>query len=191
MLDIKKGGIMKRIDKEVEKLVSEAHKDKKIEDITIEARKKMLSDARRNLYKDPDTKERNEEIQEEIKKIFEDRLLKIDEAATLLGVTPQTLRNWDKSGKLKSVRTEGGHRRYKESEINALRMEQMGGCEILLHKVTPVKIQKLVDTLVGAFDPLETINLTVRHDSLREKVRIIVESEDGLHTVSHSFKLER
>ena len=42
---------------------------------------------------------------------------KLGEAAKALGVTVQTVRDWDKAGKIKSERTEGGHRRYDESEI--------------------------------------------------------------------------
>ena len=41
----------------------------------------------------------------------------IGEAAKALGVTVQTVRDWDRAGKIKSERTEGGHRRYDESEI--------------------------------------------------------------------------
>lgn len=41
----------------------------------------------------------------------------IKEAADLLGVTTTTLRRWDKEGKLKPVKTLGGHRRYNKEEI--------------------------------------------------------------------------
>lgn len=46
-----------------------------------------------------------------------ERLISISKAAYLLGVHPDTLRNWDDSGQLRAVRTMGGHRRYKLSEI--------------------------------------------------------------------------
>jgi len=39
-------------------------------------------------------------------------------AAGLLGVSTETLRRWDISGKIYCVRTAGGHRRIPESEIN-------------------------------------------------------------------------
>lgn len=45
------------------------------------------------------------------------KLLSLEEAADLLGVSKQTLRNWDKNGKLKAERTEGGQRRYNEETI--------------------------------------------------------------------------
>jgi excisionase family DNA binding protein len=42
------------------------------------------------------------------------------EAAKITGVSPNTLRNWEEAGKLTSVKTMGGHRRYKLSEIKQL-----------------------------------------------------------------------
>jgi excisionase family DNA binding protein len=35
-------------------------------------------------------------------------------------VDPKTVTRWAKAGKLTSIRTLGGHRRYKESEVKAL-----------------------------------------------------------------------
>lgn len=53
-------------------------------------------------------------------------LIKIEEAADMLGVTKDTLRNWDFSGKLKSIRTKGNHRRYDRNMIsNILKENQM------------------------------------------------------------------
>jgi len=47
-------------------------------------------------------------------------LLTPAEVASLFRVDPKTVTRWAKSGKLTSIRTLGGHRRYKESEIKAL-----------------------------------------------------------------------
>lgn len=44
-------------------------------------------------------------------------MLRIGEAAKLLGVTVQTLRNWEKSGKLKAEISPGGHRYYKQEAL--------------------------------------------------------------------------
>ena len=46
-----------------------------------------------------------------------ERLVTISQAAKMLGVSEMTLRRWDEAGKLTSVRTEGGHRRYDISKI--------------------------------------------------------------------------
>ncbi|MBI2103950.1 MerR family transcriptional regulator, partial [Candidatus Woesebacteria bacterium] len=44
-------------------------------------------------------------------------LLPVHEAANWLGVSVDTLRRWEKAGKLEAVRTAGGHRRYRLSAI--------------------------------------------------------------------------
>ena len=49
-----------------------------------------------------------------------ERLLRLNEAANILGVSTQTLRNRDCSGKLKTVRTTGNQRRVPVSEVNRL-----------------------------------------------------------------------
>lgn len=41
-------------------------------------------------------------------------------AAQLLCVTTQTLRNWAEAGRLRPIRTAGGHRRYLRSEVETL-----------------------------------------------------------------------
>lgn len=45
-------------------------------------------------------------------------LLNIAQAAKYLNVSIDTLRLWDKSGKLKPLKTPGGHRRYDKSTLN-------------------------------------------------------------------------
>ena len=50
----------------------------------------------------------------------QERLLTPAEVASLFRVDPKTVTRWAKSGKLTSIRTLGGHRRYKESEVKAL-----------------------------------------------------------------------
>lgn len=42
------------------------------------------------------------------------------EVAKMFRVDPKTVTRWAKAGKLTSVRTLGGHRRFRESEIRAL-----------------------------------------------------------------------
>ena len=49
-----------------------------------------------------------------------DRLLTLKETGKLLNVSKQTLQRWDNSGKLIAIRTEGGHRRYKLSDIEKI-----------------------------------------------------------------------
>ncbi|MBD3262228.1 MAG: MerR family transcriptional regulator, partial [Candidatus Altiarchaeales archaeon] len=51
---------------------------------------------------------------------MEQKLLGISKTAEILGVHPNTLREWDREGKLKSVKTCGNHRRYKLSDIEKM-----------------------------------------------------------------------
>lgn len=47
-------------------------------------------------------------------------LLTPAEVAALFRVDPKTVTRWAKAGKLSSIRTLGGHRRYREAEVHAL-----------------------------------------------------------------------
>jgi excisionase family DNA binding protein len=47
-------------------------------------------------------------------------LLTPSEVASLFRVDPKTVTRWAKAGKLTSIRTLGGHRRYRESEVREL-----------------------------------------------------------------------
>lgn len=49
-----------------------------------------------------------------------DRLLTPGEVAALFRVDPKTVTRWAASGRISSIRTPGGHRRYREVEIRAL-----------------------------------------------------------------------
>lgn len=48
------------------------------------------------------------------------KLLTPAEVAELFRVDPKTVTRWAKTGKLSSIRTLGGHRRYWESEVRGL-----------------------------------------------------------------------
>lgn len=52
-----------------------------------------------------------------------EQLLTIKQAAQYLNVSQDTLRKWDVTGKLTPLKTSGGHRRYRKSQLDAY----MGG----------------------------------------------------------------
>ena len=55
-------------------------------------------------------------------------LLTPAEVAKLFRVDPKTVTRWAKSGKLTAIRTLGGHRRYRKSEVDSLlNLNQMKG----------------------------------------------------------------
>lgn len=49
-----------------------------------------------------------------------DRLLTPGEVARAFRVDVKTVQRWAKAGRLESVRTPGGHRRYREDSVRAL-----------------------------------------------------------------------
>lgn len=53
-----------------------------------------------------------------------DPLLTTGEVAALFRVDPKTVTRWAKMGRLTAIRTLGGHRRYREEEVNRLRERQ-------------------------------------------------------------------
>jgi excisionase family DNA binding protein len=58
----------------------------------------------------------------------ESDLLTPAEVATLFRVSPKTVTRWARSGKLTALRTLGGHRRFRASEVKELleRFEEVG-----------------------------------------------------------------
>jgi excisionase family DNA binding protein len=50
----------------------------------------------------------------------DEELLTPSEVAKLFRVDPKTVTRWAKAGKLTSIRTLGGHRRYRTAEVAAL-----------------------------------------------------------------------
>jgi len=49
-----------------------------------------------------------------------EKLITITDAASQLGVTKKTLQDWDRDRKMVALRTAGGHRRYRQSDIEKL-----------------------------------------------------------------------
>lgn len=56
-----------------------------------------------------------------------EKLLTPAEVAALFRVDPKTVTRWAKAGKLNSIRTLGGHRRYRAAEVYALLDQVPGG----------------------------------------------------------------
>ena len=57
---------------------------------------------------------------------MEEKLLTITQAAEILGVSLDTLRRWDKSGKLVAIRKDGGtHRYYREKDLEIFSSDLM------------------------------------------------------------------
>jgi excisionase family DNA binding protein len=50
----------------------------------------------------------------------DEKLMTAGEVATLFRVDSKTVGRWAAAGRIEFVRTPGGHRRYRESDVNAL-----------------------------------------------------------------------
>jgi excisionase family DNA binding protein len=61
-----------------------------------------------------------------VKNIIAERLLTPGEIAQIFRVDPKTVTRWAAAGRISSIRTPGGHRRFKESEVRALLGEAQG-----------------------------------------------------------------
>jgi excisionase family DNA binding protein len=66
--------------------------------------------------------------------------LSLREASRMLGVHPSSLRQWADSGKIPTVRTPGGHRRFAESDVRAL---------LEAEPLQPSGVQLLVQSALG------------------------------------------
>ena len=55
-----------------------------------------------------------------------ERLLTPGEVASLFRVDPKTVTRWAAAGRISSIRTPGGHRRFRESEVRALLRGEAG-----------------------------------------------------------------
>lgn len=101
------------------------------------------------------------------------KLLTLKETETLLNVSKSTLQRWDKSGKLKALRTEGGHRRYKESEIlNLIGIEETDGED------------KQNSVIVATYARCSTSDQKSHGDIDRQSERLVE------YSVKHKYKIE-
>lgn len=60
---------------------------------------------------------------------FEGRLLRTREVALLFQVSERAVTDWARKGRIPSVRTPGGHRRYPAEQVRSLLMASEGGAE--------------------------------------------------------------
>lgn len=76
--------------------------------------------------------------------------LSISEAAYILGVSTDTLRRWEKEGKITSSRTEGGHRRYDLTDI--LKDKEDEGLTVLYARVSTRPQLKDLDRQIAVLE---------------------------------------
>jgi excisionase family DNA binding protein len=129
------------------------------------------------------------QIAAEASVVSDEILLTIDQVAVQLGVSPQTVRNWETQGKLvPNSRTVGGHRRYSQKQVTELKRSQED-LEIFL-RTEPAKLLTGLQQILTNFIPNEQISITIRYDKLANRVFFTLDSEDGLQTYTQALKME-
>lgn len=109
------------------------------------------------------------------KHLGKDIYLTPQEAATLLRVSPVTLRHWSLEGRLAFVTTPGGHRRYAPEEVERFAHScRIPRCEAPQRRVLLVENNLLVsDYLAALFDALETpVESAVAHDAFEAGLKL-------------------
>jgi predicted site-specific integrase-resolvase len=130
----------------------------------------------------------------------------IAETSKLLNVTAQTLRNWDKSGKLKPHHTtDSGYRYYSQEQLNRIlgikntTREVIGYCRVSSHKQKDDlvrQVENMKTYLMAQGRPFEIITdigsgINYKKKGLRELVRLITQNEVDKVVVVYQDRLLR
>ena len=130
----------------------------------------------------------------------------IAETSKLLNVTAQTLRNWDKSGKLKPHHTtDSGYRYYSQEQLNRIlgikntTREVIGYCRVSSHKQKDDlvrQVENMKTYLMAQGRPFEIITdigsgINYKKKGLRELVRLITQNEVDKVVVVYKDRLLR
>ena len=78
--------------------------------------------------------------------------LSLQGASRMLGVHPSTLRQWADAGKIHTVRTPGGHRRFAESDVRALLEPDASEPAGVRGGAQPAVIRSRLDLTAGRLD---------------------------------------
>jgi len=107
-----------------------------------------------------------------------DKLLSISKTASILGVSDETLRNWHKEGTLIPIKTKGGHRRYKESDIN----------NFLGVKTVDPEVEKELKNKVAIYGRVSSHDQKQKGDLDRQCQRLSEYCAKKKYTVEHIIK---
>ena len=124
-------------------------------------------------------------------------LITIREAADLLGVSIKTIRRWEQQGKIASIRTVGGHRRFRRGDI--LQSVQETGFIVGYARVNRPEQKTQLDTQIKAlkdfchqqgqpFEILTDIGDRVRHNrpNFMRLVKMICQGEVKSLVLTHA-----
>jgi excisionase family DNA binding protein len=107
-----------------------------------------------------------------------DHYLSIGQAARLLGVSVDTLRRMEDRNELVPERSDGGHRRYKLSQVEGLRKKTNGELNTIFSHCTKVAdFKKVIEELCSEFDPNEVVTLAFNQHSGFPGVSVFIEGK--------------
>ena len=101
-------------------------------------------------------------------------LLTIEEVSKILNVSHKTLRQWDNSGKLKAIKTFGGHRRYNESDIKKL--------------VGESETEEPTNTIVAIYSRVSSHEQKQKGDLDRQCQRLLQYCSKKKYSIYHTIK---
>ena len=124
---------------------------------------------------------------------------RIGDAAKAIGVRVETLRRWEREGKLRTVRTDGGQRRVPATEVARLlserRAERTPGAASrrnvfpgVITKVTRDKVSALVEIQAG---PHRVVSLITREAADELDLRPGMEAEATVKATSVMIEVTR
>jgi len=109
------------------------------------------------------------------------KLLKIGDAAELIGKNPQTLRNWEKSGYITPLRTEKGHRRYTLEQLEPFLSAKIDRIPEFKEQEVPVSLDDnhIPHILLTDFDDRRLIPIKSQIKALEHTITNF-QNQDGL-----------
>lgn len=141
-----------------------------------------------------------------IREVIKLKYYSIAQTSKLLGVTAQTLRNWDRSGKLKPHHTsESGYRYYSQEQLNRVlgikdpNRKVIGYCRVSSSKQKDDlerQIENMQAYLIAQGKPFEIIHdigsgINYKNKGLQELLRLITQNEVDKVVVLYKDRLLR
>ena len=117
-------------------------------------------------------------------------------AAKIFGVTTRTLRNWEKKGKISSVRLEGGHRRFKIKKTDKGKQNKnFIYCRVSSRKQLP-DLKRQQNTLKKKYPTYEIIKdvgsgLNFRRKGFRKILEYLIQGNIGEVVVAFEDRFTR
>ena len=116
------------------------------------------------------------------------KTISIGSVARLLGVSIETLRNWDRSGKLVAIRSQSGQRRYAIDQIETFRENHNQVTAIVAHCIKVSDFKEAVNHVCEGFDDEDVVEVTFHKNEGFNGA--VVTLEDSKRSFSHCLQFD-